>query len=296
MKRNLLSDSLINKRHFIFILNPISGTQDKTHLPTKIHQYFKNLSHEIILTKYPGHATEIAKKYAFDENITIVAIGGDGTVNEVVQAIVHQPCYFGIIPTGSGNGFAGHNLVNLGMAHCIQRIMGNRYSYCDVVKINEFVSCNTIGIGLSGYVAQIFNSKGNRGLFNYVKLGLGTFSNFEVFSINVNDINYEFNLSLEIANSSQLGNKAYISPNSSVQDGQVELVFLKKPKLYQVPRLIYDVFSRNLNRNSLIMIKSFDHGIITLMQPNHYHIDGEYKGESDSFKFEVIRDAIKLLS
>ncbi len=98
-----------------------------------------------------------------------------------------------------------------------------------------------------------------------------------------------------MANSSQLGNNAYVSPNSSIQDGLVELVLLKKPSILQLPSLIYDVFNKTLHNNNLVKIISSSVGQVELRVENHFHIDGEYKGLIKNIDFEILPSAINIL-
>lgn len=294
---NQLSNSQgpTNNQHYIFLFNPISGTKNKLGVEKLIHKSFEGYSYEYYKTNYPGHASEISAKYCNDSKNIVVAVGGDGTINEIAQNLVRKPAKLGIIPIGSGNGFAGHIFKSKKIDSCIANLKSNQVIQCDVLLINNQVCCNTCGIGLSGYVAKFFNEKGSRGLYNYFKLGLSKFKSFEAFEFLLNTQLQHKIINLEIANSSQLGNNAYISPNSSTYDGQAELVFLEKPTLIQVPTLIYDVFNKKLHHNRLVNILSTTHGDIELKMNNHFHIDGEYKGLIKNIHFEVLTSALNIL-
>ncbi|MEP7195051.1 MAG: diacylglycerol kinase family protein [Saprospiraceae bacterium] len=282
-------------RHYIFIVNPISGTNKKADYKSIISKYFDKESFEIILTEYRGHATEIANKYSEDANNIVVAVGGDGTINEIAKTLVHKPAKLGIIPVGSGNGFGGHVLKNINIKNCLSVLKNKFYVECDLLSINERICCNTCGIGLSAYVAKIFGEEGKRGLFNYMKLGFGKFSDFPTFNLNIGHTTYYNKISLEIANSSQLGNKAFISPDSSIQDGIFELVLLSKPSIIQVPALVYDVFNKKLNKNKLIQNLNSVSANINLDELNHLHIDGEYIGLEKEIVVKVIPSSLKII-
>src|SRR3712207_4460374 len=94
----------------IFVVNPISGTQNKevmlNSLEDKIDK--KKYTWEVIYTERAGHATEIAAKAAEEQTDIVVAVGGDGTINEIARSLVHTDTALGIIPCGSGNGLARH--------------------------------------------------------------------------------------------------------------------------------------------------------------------------------------------
>ncbi|MEO6190877.1 MAG: diacylglycerol kinase family protein [Saprospiraceae bacterium] len=293
-KLNFIEDSVVD-RHYIFIINPISGTKKIKNINELINRKFAKESFEIYTTEYQNHATVISSQYSDQPNVVLVSVGGDGTLNEIAQSLINKEAKLGIIPNGSGNGFAGHLFVDKNIHHCLERLKNNRYALVDVLLINDKICCNTIGIGLSGYVAKIFNQNGKRGLYQYMKLGLGKFSEFKSFGIQIDGQEFNSNISVEIANSSQLGNNAYISPDSLIQDGIAEIILLTKPKAYQIPGLIYDVFNRRLNSNKLTQNFISSDSLLKLKDENYYHIDGDYKGMSAEFEFKVLKSVLKIV-
>ena len=98
------------KKRIIFIVNPISGTASKEHIPEQIAEVMdaERFDCEVRFTEYRGHAAEIAREAAKDSVDVVVAVGGDGTVNEVARSLVHTDTALGVIPCGSGNGLARH--------------------------------------------------------------------------------------------------------------------------------------------------------------------------------------------
>ena len=99
-----------NKKRIVFIINPISGTQKKDDIPPLIGELMDAEKYDIELrrTEYAGHAAEIARQCAAEGADVVVAVGGDGTVNEVARPLTHTETALGIIPCGSGNGLARH--------------------------------------------------------------------------------------------------------------------------------------------------------------------------------------------
>ena len=95
-----------NRQHILFIINPISGTGNKDEVPQLISKHLdqERFSHEVRFTEYAGHAAEIARQSAAEGVDIVVAVGGDGTINEVARSLVHTQTALGIIPCGSGNG------------------------------------------------------------------------------------------------------------------------------------------------------------------------------------------------
>lgn len=278
-----------------FIINPKSGSYKGEGIIEKIKARFEGENLYIHVTEYPGHAKEIVKKLCLQKDLIIVAVGGDGTVNEIAEPMLFSTNLLGIIPNGSGNGLAGHMGINKNIESCIEKIKNKHFIECDVIKVNNFISCNTAGVGFDAYVAKIFGQDGRRGFSAYLRLGLTGYSQYP--EIQVNFLNQTFSglLTLEIANSSQLGNGAYISPNSSNSDGMAEIVLFRKPKFYQVPGVMYDVFTKKFDQSELTKIYAQSQGTIHLNRPTDLHIDGEYKGETDFINFNVLPKSLRII-
>ena len=139
------------KNKIVFIVNPISGTQEKKSILKWIDERIDKSIHDysIIKTEYAGHASQIATK-AVNEGVNIVvAIGGDGTVNEVARALIHTPTALGIIPCGSGNGLARHLHIPLDFKAAIDVINKGKLLCIDYGKINNILSFVHVELGLT---------------------------------------------------------------------------------------------------------------------------------------------------
>lgn len=159
------------KKRILFIINPISGAASKARIPEAIEAYLDHDQYEyrIVETKYAGHAATIARDASVEGVDVVVAIGGDGTVNEVARGIVHSNTALGIIPCGSGNGLARHLLLPLNVRKCIEII--NRYEVheLDYGIINEYPFFCTCGVGFDAFVSQKFAEAGKRGPITYLQ-------------------------------------------------------------------------------------------------------------------------------
>ena len=152
-------------------MNPISGTMSKAAIPSLIEKYLNHdcFDYEIAKTAYAGHAVELATK-AKDEGIDIVvAIGGDGTVNEVARAVVHSNTALGIIPCGSGNGLARHLMLPMNVAKAIQIINEAEIHLLDYGIINDHPFFCTCGMGFDAFISHKFAEAGKRGPITYVE-------------------------------------------------------------------------------------------------------------------------------
>lgn len=110
------------KKKIVFIMNPISGTSSKAAIPSLIESTLNKelFEYEIRMTERAGHASEIATEAKDNHVDIVVAVGGDGTINEVARSIVHSDTALGIIPCGSGNGLARHLLIPMNLRKALR--------------------------------------------------------------------------------------------------------------------------------------------------------------------------------
>ena len=221
----------MNKKKIVFIMNPISGTMNKAAIPSLIERYLNHdcFDYEIVQTAYAGHAVELATK-AKDEGIDIVvAIGGDGTVNEVARAVVHSNTALGIIPCGSGNGLARHLMLPMNVAKAIQIINEGEIHLLDYGIINDHPFFCTCGMGFDAFISHKFAEAGKRGPITYVENVLKGGLQYKPETYEIRDEHGTTRLKaflISCANASQYGNNAYIAPQASMSDGLMDIVVM----------------------------------------------------------------------
>ena len=149
-------------------MNPISGTSDKKDIPYLIEELLdkEQFDYSIRETEYAGHAYEIAKESKEQGIDIVVAVGGDGTVNEIGRALVHSNTALGIIPTGSGNGLARHLLIPMKIKGAIQVLNDCEITDLDYGIINEHPFFCTCGVGFDAFISEKFAEAGKRGPIN----------------------------------------------------------------------------------------------------------------------------------
>ena len=237
----------MNKKKIVFIMNPISGTMNKAAIPSLIERYLNHdcFDYEIVQTAYAGHAVELATK-AKDEGIDIVvAIGGDGTVNEVARAVVHSNTALGIIPCGSGNGLARHLMLPMNVAKAIQIINEAEIHLLDYGIINDVLK------GGWQYKPEPYEIRDEHGT-----------TRLKAFLISC-------------ANASQYGNNAYIAPQASMSDGLMDIVVMQPFSALEAPQISIDMFNKTLNKNSKIKTFRCKHLHIHRSAPGYIHFDGD---------------------
>jgi YegS/Rv2252/BmrU family lipid kinase len=293
----------INGKKYMFIINPIAGAGYKNNLKEIIEQKALQLKHsvEIVFTTHAGHAFEIAKQA--DENTfqTIVAVGGDGTINEVGRGLIHKSISLAIVPMGSGNGLARYSKIPLNAVKAIETAFTGNIKKMDVIKINHQHSFNVSGVGFDAAVAHQFQHLHKRGFWGYFKLVIKqtfSFSPLEV-SINLNENGIIKNVKdkvfiLAIANSNQFGNNAIIAPNADTADGKFNLVLVKPFSLLKMPYYAFMMFTNKFHKiKAVINIEASQCNIIAATQ--QWHVDGEPVIFEQMVEIKILPLAIQLI-
>ena len=245
------------KKRIVFILNPISGTHSKKEIPGLIDKLLdkEQFDYELRLTEYAGHAAEIAKESAAEGIDVVVAIGGDGTVNEVARSLVHTETALGIIPCGSGNGLARHLCLPLDIKSAIQIINACCIDDFDYGVINGLPFFCTCGMGFDAFISLKFAEAGKRGPITYVENVLKEGLNYRPETYEVEDEmgakRYKAFL-IACANASQYGNNAYIAPGATMKDGMMDVIIMEPFDTLEAPQIAADLFMKTLTNNSKI--------------------------------------------
>ncbi len=267
-------------KHITFIVNPISGTQDKEDIPLLIdkmldHQRFE---YEVLFTQYAGHAAELAEACATEGKDIVVAVGGDGTVNEVARSLVHRQTALGIIPCGSGNGLARHLCIPMDITKAIDIINHCQIEAFDYGVINDQPFFCTCGMGFDAFISLKFAEAGKRGPVTYVEnvLKEGLKYKPETYQI-VDDsgTNNHKAFLIACANASQYGNNAYIAPGATMKDGKMDVIIMEPFDALDAPQMAADLFMKTLGNNSKIKTFRTDHLKIRRQEPGAIHYDGD---------------------
>ena len=258
-----------------YIINPHSGANNKESF-LRISSVLKTDPHHVIWeTTEPQEATLFTQK-AIDQGATrIIAVGGDGTINEVASALVGKSIPLGIIPVGSGNGLARHLKIPLNYKKAFQKALVGATIKIDVGYINNKPFFCTAGIGFDAAVAHCFAKSKGRGLINYMKATLITLFKYNPIEVIVNEGQIEKVFSLSIANANQFGNDAFISPFSNIQDGQLELVKIGLLNKLEAGILAVRLFKKNIHHADKVHFQAFNNASIQYANNAPIHIDGE---------------------
>lgn len=268
------------KQKILFIINPISGTVSKAGIPEAINDYLDKdkFDYYIAETSRPGQATELAADAARDHFAVVVAIGGDGTVNEVGRALTHTDTAMAIIPCGSGNGLARHLLIPLNVKRSIEIINACEIHDLDYGVINDHKFFCTCGMGFDAFISFKFAEAGKRGPITYVQqiLEKGLSYKPETYELETEEESKRYKAFLiSIANASQYGNNAYIAPQASMSDGLIDVVIMEPFDVLEAPQVSFDMFNKTLDKHSKIKSFRCKKLHITRTKPGVIHYDGD---------------------
>jgi diacylglycerol kinase (ATP) len=284
----------------LFIINRFSGGGFQPQVEGRIIEACESQDVEctIEFTQSRGHATELSRQAKEKGFGLVIAVGGDGTVNEVAQGLIHSAVPMGIIPKGSGNGLARHLGIPVSVNGALSSLFNSKPFAMDTFTVNGKLSLNVSGIGFDGHIANLFGTKVKRGLGGYVKLTMNEFFQFQEFPLSLKADGKQLDRKafiVAIANSSQYGNNARIAPAASVCDGLLHISLLKKVPPYRLD-FIYSFFTGNVHQSAYCEVIEATDLTITTTAPVAYHIDGEPSGFADTFAIKLQRGSLMMMA
>lgn len=233
------------KKKVMFIINPISGVYKKKNIPEKVARYIDYVQYDytIRFTQYAGHATLIAQQAVYEGYDVCVAVGGDGSINEVAQSLVGTNTALGIIPYGSGNGFATHLKIPPRDAKGALEVLNTGKTVkLDLIKSNLRYIVSNAGFGIDSSVARRFHHHGIRGLASYawavVKELLFYFQPFHA-KVEIDDVTIEREFFLFTAfNANQYGYDYAVFPFTSMKDGVMDVIVMTRFPVWKLPYIV----------------------------------------------------------
>lgn len=271
---------MLLKERILFIVNPISGGQLKTFVPSLVDQFLdhQKFDADIIFTERIGHATELAKQAVTDGFDIVASVGGDGTINEIASVLVSTNKKMAIIPSGSGNGLARTLNIPIDKSKAIANLNHLRSIKIDSGTFNERQFFNVAGMGFDAHISALFANHATRGFQGYIKTTLKEIRNYkpQCYKIEIDGVVYNKEaFMVSIANSSQFGNNAYISPLALLDDGLLDICIIKPFPMYKFPLLGYKLFTKTANFSKYIEILRGKNIKVTREGEGPVHIDGE---------------------
>jgi len=286
-----------------FILNPRSGRSFRTaRLSQRLRAFIAERAPEaeLVITRGPGHATELAREAVARDCSRIVAVGGDGTMNEVAQALLHTHSALALVPCGSGNGLALHIGLPVTADAALELAISPtaRIAAIDTGTVNGQPFFNAMGVGLDADVAGRFNRLTRRGLWNYGRTALAALREHrgESCQITCGGHREEIDaLLVAVANSDQYGNRALIAPGARVDDGMLDLVAVRDVGFAAAAGLAVRLFQGSFDRSPHVRSWRGARFLIERRAPGVFHTDGETHAGAASLQIAVHPRSLRLV-
>jgi diacylglycerol kinase (ATP) len=270
----------MEKKKIVFVINPVSGGATKGNFEKIINESIdkQKYFHSIEYTKGPGHATEICFTHVENGTDVIVAVGGDGSVNEIAKGIAGTQTTLGILPAGSGNGLAHHLKIPRQIKEAIEIINKGKVIRMDTGLINDKLFVSIAGIGFDGLVARKFAESRRRGFLTYLRIVTEEYPKYRPrkYTLNFNGSEIKTKaLFITFANSDQFGYRTSIAPGAQVDDGLLNITIMKKPLMIEVPFLASLLYWRKIDMSKHIEIYKTNELTVKSRRKRWVNIDGE---------------------
>jgi YegS/Rv2252/BmrU family lipid kinase len=286
-----------------FVINSTAGTLKEAErasllLSLKEKVISKNNLSKIVFTEYANHAKLIAKE-AIDQKVDfLVAVGGDGTINECASSLAGTNVAMGIIPIGSGNGLARHLGISLDVDTAIDQFLNGKIQKIDRCLINEIPFFCTAGVGFDAQVAKAFSNEKERGFKTYIKTTFQTFLRYKPQQYHIKIVNQIFDtraFAITFANANQYGNNAMVAPNATINDGWIDLCILKPFPWWRSFDIVFRLFTGSLHRSSFMEVFRIQNAEIFCEENANIHFDGEpFELDSQNLILSIDKEVLNI--
>lgn len=287
-------------KNIAFIVNPVSGPKTKNRITKLIRELLNKelFSPTVVVTEYAGHATQLAQQFALEGYYAVIAVGGDGTINEVGKGLCGTNTALGIIPNGSGNGFARHLEISTRMNRAVEMLNNSEVISVDYCTVNDIPFFSTFGVGFDALVAQDFSNT-SRGLKGYIESILKDIFQYKPEQYHLQGEGIDLTTSaflINFANASQWGYDACIAPKASLQDGWMDVAIVNEFPLIKAPELAWQLFTKSIDENHYMhTIRAKEIMLERENESSPVHIDGTPTQMAKDLHIKIVEDGLKVL-
>jgi YegS/Rv2252/BmrU family lipid kinase len=298
--KNTFLDTLLRPKRIVFIVNPKAGTNLQKHIQTSVDRHLdhRNFIYGIWHTEKAGHASELAQKAREEGYDIVVAVGGDGSINEVASALLHSNTVLGIIPAGSGNGLAMHLGYGRDIDKAIRKLNTATVKTIDCGSLNGKPFVNLAGIGFDGFVAKQMKGSNWRGFLPYfiksVKAGLTYTPRVCTIETEGRTITKKCFV-ITVANGPMYGYRFQIAPDALLDDGLFSVVIFKDVSRWQYFAAIPASLKGRIYEAGFVEHFTAKRIKVASESRNFVHIDGESIELEGDLEFEMLPKALKVL-
>ena len=288
------------KIHFIIKLSN-SKIADRIKEEVKIKFDGNKYQVKISESSFKGETKTLAREAVLDKTDLIVACGGDGTINEIINEIKERKFKIAIVPIGSGNGIARHFNIPLDISKSLDLILRHNYTYVDIGKVNESLFLGNVAFGIGADFIKNYHKIKNKGLVGYFLAFIKT-----IFSIKekqfIIDIDGERIIStpliLIVSNTNQQGYNFTVTPKAKTDDGLLDMFIVENRSFF---KNIINVFKIVLGLNfypGKSIYKKIENLNITPQKPiKNIQIDGENLNVNDGiYKIKSVKKTLRLIT
>ncbi len=284
-----------------FIFNPHSGSNRRNpYLRARAAAFIqeRGLDATVVSTERPRHATELARQAVAEGCGLVVAIGGDGTMNEVATALVDTPAVFGLIPCGSGNGLGRHVGIRKPGDGAFCTLLEGRPMPIDTGLVNGFAFFNAMGLGFEADIAVRFSRQTSRGLAGYIRVGFPSFFAHQPERCTVRHAGGTAEVdafTLAVMNSDQYGNDARVAPGAKLDDGRFELISVPQVGFLGACGMLYRLGTDSFDQVKAVTRFSGPEFVIERAKPGWIHTDGEPRATTSKLEITLKPKSLRIM-
>lgn len=288
------------KEKILFIINPISGKGNSQNIINQVNDLINKNMYDAYFeeTQYRGHAYKITEHFMSKGIRKFVAIGGDGTVNEIGSVIINTDKVLGIIPVGSGNGLARCLSIPLNIESAVQILNNPAIQKIDAGQINDkYFFCNA-GVGFDAHVGKIFNKNEARGFRNYIKTTIREYLNYKPgkYKIEIDDRKRKVrSFLIAFSNIGQYGNNVYIAPDAKVDDGLLDVCILKPFPKFKMLSIGVRLLRKTIDKSKYSEMLKCKNILLTRKKKMKIHCDGEPYKTKKKIRVNIIPQSLQVM-
>ena len=282
----------------LFAINPVSGGKNKVNWENRIRQYFEALPHTIEFFLLTGQSDGESLEHHVSRIAPdrVVAVGGDGTIKSVAQQLLGTGIPLGIIPAGSANGMAKELGLPIDIEKNLDIVVNGQVKDIDVIRINDKeISIHLSDIGLNALLIKYFERNKGRGKWGYFKAVFRTLWEKQLMHVHIKGNGVDERrkaFMIVLANASKYGTGALINPEGSLDDGEFELIIVRRLALAELIKMLIQHRQFNPNKIDIIKVKEVT---LTPVRKAYFQVDGEYRGKVQHVKASILPGQLSIM-